>query len=604
MPRHYVRKTGAASYTTELLNTARQEVRVNKRSISEVSLNLGISRTTLTRYLKSNDDRLERKKLGTKTIFTPTEEQLLCQYILDCSKMFHGLTITKARELAYNYAVNLGRNVPNAWADTKIASKDWMAGFRGRNKTLSLRSPEATSLGRATAFNKATVGEFFENLGAVYSKEMLTPDRIFNIDETGITTVQKPQRVLATKGVKQLGQVVSAERGTTVTMVCCVSAVGQSIPPVYIFPRVNFKDHMLSGAPPGSKGFATVSGWMTNILFPEVLKHFISHMNSSKERKTLLLLDNHASHISCETIDVAKKHGVILLTFPPHCSHRLQPLDISVYGPFKTYYNSCLDNWMLSHPGQTVTIYHLAETSGSAYMKALTPSNITKGFMKSGISPYNKDIFDDQDFMSSAVTDRPLASPSEPQDADGSPLPPLPKAPPRKATTNRTRVKTAILTTTPTKCNTDDPTSSQIAIESKTKSMAVKRTRPIELSDSEDDDAITPVSTDSEEPDDNVAQEEPDLEVGRFVVVQFKVKNACVHYVGQIVEMVQNEMDVKVDFYRCNKNRFTKPEEPDCQFVEKDQIVMMLPPPMSAGRTERSLGGLGFAVKMAGFNMR
>lgn len=168
-----------------------------------------------------------------------------------------------------------------------------------------------------------------------------------------MSTVQKPQRVLAQKGTKQLGQVVSGERGTLVTMICCVNAAGQSLPPAYIFPRVHFKDHMLNGASPNSKGFATSSGWMTNELFPQVLQHFISHMNSSKDHKTLLLLDNHASHVSLDTIQIAKENGVVLLTFPPHCSHRLQPLDVSVYRPLKAYINSGLDSWMLSNPGKT-----------------------------------------------------------------------------------------------------------------------------------------------------------------------------------------------------------------------------------------------------------
>ena len=355
MPRHYQRTTTASAYTTELINTARHEVRVNKKSVSEVSRMLGISRTSLIRYLKTDN---ESKTLGRNTVFTKEDEKVLCQYILDCSKMFYGLSLQKSRELAYKYAVNLKKNVPSSWTTNSSAGKDWMDGFRKRNPQISLRSPEATSLGRATGFNKTTVEEFFKNLRSIYDTNNLTPDRIYNLDETGISTVQKPKKVLAEKGTKQLGQIVSAERGSLVTIVCCINAAGQSLPPAYVFPRVHYKDHMMTGSPPGSKGFANPSGWMTNELFPQVLDHFISHMNSSPECKTLLILDNHASHVSYDTINVAKQHGIILLTLPPHCSHRLQPLDVSVYGPFKFFYNTFLKNYMLAHPGQTVTIYN------------------------------------------------------------------------------------------------------------------------------------------------------------------------------------------------------------------------------------------------------
>ncbi|KAK4871440.1 hypothetical protein RN001_016455 [Aquatica leii] len=35
-----------------------------------------------------------------------------------------------------------------------------------------------------------------------------------------------------------------------------------------VFPMKNFKHHMLNGAPPGTLGLATPSGWMNGELFP------------------------------------------------------------------------------------------------------------------------------------------------------------------------------------------------------------------------------------------------------------------------------------------------------------------------------------------------
>lgn len=121
MPRNYQRKTTASTYTTELINTARHEVRNNNKSVSEVSRAMGIKRSSLIRYLKSDENS---KTLGRKTLFTTQEETVLCRYILDCSKMFHGLSITKTRELAYGYAINLGKKVPSGWTTSGQAGKD------------------------------------------------------------------------------------------------------------------------------------------------------------------------------------------------------------------------------------------------------------------------------------------------------------------------------------------------------------------------------------------------------------------------------------------------------------------------------------------------
>ena len=114
---------------------------------------------------------------------------------------------------------------------------------------------------------------------------------IFNLDETGITTEQNIPKVLAAKGLKQVGQITAAERGTLVTVCCCASALGKLLPPAMVFPRVHFKDHMIKGAPPGTLGLATQSGWVNGELFPRVLNHFIKHMVCSNENPAVVFMD-------------------------------------------------------------------------------------------------------------------------------------------------------------------------------------------------------------------------------------------------------------------------------------------------------------------------
>ncbi|KAJ8929237.1 hypothetical protein NQ314_018116 [Rhamnusium bicolor] len=84
--------------------------------------------------------------------------------------------------------------------------------------------------------------------------------RVYNLDETCTMTVQKSAKVLAVKGQKQIGKVTSAEKGTLISTCCIINAAGNSLPPIMIFPRVHFKQHMLVGAPTGTLGLATPSG--------------------------------------------------------------------------------------------------------------------------------------------------------------------------------------------------------------------------------------------------------------------------------------------------------------------------------------------------------
>jgi hypothetical protein len=97
--------------------------------------------------------------------------------------------------------------------------------------------------------------------------------------------------------MKQVGSVTSGERGINVTMIVAVNAIGNHVPPMLIFPRVHFKNHMLSGAPTASIGGANPTGWSKENLFIDYLKHFIACEKPCKEDPALPILDNHESHL-------------------------------------------------------------------------------------------------------------------------------------------------------------------------------------------------------------------------------------------------------------------------------------------------------------------
>ena len=54
-----------------------------------------------------------------------------------------------------------------------------------------------------------------------------------------------------------------------------------------------------------------------------------------------------------------------------------------------------------------MTIYDIAGVVGTAFPRAITPANILSGFRMSGISPFDRFIFNEDDFLPSAVTDMP-----------------------------------------------------------------------------------------------------------------------------------------------------------------------------------------------------
>lgn len=119
----------------------------------------------------------------------------------------------------------------------------------------------------------------------------------------------------------------------------------------------------------------------------------------------LVLLDNHESHLYLPVIDFCKDNDIVLLSLPPLCSHKLQPLDRSVYGPFKKFVNREMDQWMTMHPGSRMTIYDIPQIVAGALPDAVSPQNIMSGFNVSGIWPFDRNIFREDEFAPFLVTD-------------------------------------------------------------------------------------------------------------------------------------------------------------------------------------------------------
>ena len=408
------------------------------------------------------------------------------------------------------------------------------------------------------------------------------------------------------KGKKQVGSITSAERGELVTVVCAVNAAGNAIPPMFVFPRVRFKDDFMIGAPPGAKGASTRTGWMNEDTWPEFLNHLIQHTKCTPDHPILLILDNLKAHISLKAVEKAKSNGIVLLTLPPHTSHRMQPLDVTVFGPFKTLYSRALDGWLRSNPGKTVSIYQIAGLVNEAFLSAVTPRNVTSGFMSTGIFPYNRDIFPEEAFVPSMVSDQPnpdlqpaSTGPSTSDDPDG-PLPadeppaaddpladanpstargphgcaspadsdvprvpcrpgyvsprkilPLPKCPPR-AQNKRKRVKTAILTDTPEKETIEkayEERQKKLAGKkqnSKEKGKPKKKAPKKKIIDSSSEESDVPVPFDEfdkeSSEDERSDHGNTDLSVGDFVLVNFATKHRSLRYVGMVEKVEDDEI--------------------------------------------------------------
>jgi len=160
MPRTYHRKTDMGRVPHDAMFKAVRLVREEGLSVRRVAESEGVSKSALSRYvLKYQQDPNAHlaPNYGHSKIFTIEQEQQLAQYLETCSSMFHGLTPRNVRKLAYEMACMNNLAIPQKWVDKQQAGEDWFTAFLKRHPSPSVRSPEATSLARATAFNEHNI---------------------------------------------------------------------------------------------------------------------------------------------------------------------------------------------------------------------------------------------------------------------------------------------------------------------------------------------------------------------------------------------------------------------------------------------------------------
>jgi len=182
-----------------------------------------------------------------------------------------------------------------------------------------------------------------------------------------------------------------------ISLLACICADGSAIPPGLIY-QGESKDMMDSWLQDfdhsKDNAWFTVSekGWTDNSIGLAWLKRF----NNATQHKCgargwrLLVVDGHCSHLNMEWIDYCDKHRIILAIFPPHSTHRLQPLDVVIFSPLATAYSNALDGFLRDSLGFTyMTKRHFWRLFAASWDKALTEENITKAFESPGIWPVN-----------------------------------------------------------------------------------------------------------------------------------------------------------------------------------------------------------------------
>ena len=132
------------------------------------------------------------------------------------------------------------------------------------------------------------------------------------------------------------------------------------------------------------------SGWMesSNFLqwFSKMYVPAVKHLTP-----VVLFFDGHHSHISLELLKVTRSNDIHLVCLPPHVTHFIQPLDVSVFGPVKNEWRKILKMYQIETHASVITKEDFPSLLAKLYEKSFLPSHFKSGFRRSGLHSLKRD---------------------------------------------------------------------------------------------------------------------------------------------------------------------------------------------------------------------
>jgi len=372
----------------------------------------GVNRTTLSRRHRGITAP-RGATASSLALLSPAQKKVCIDYINELTK--RGIPPT-ARMVA-RFAAEISGKQPG---------KNWVNRFvRSAKKELASIFLTGFDLVRKKADNIYQYERYFElvcdplrpkfytNISQVDAKiaqYKVLRQNIYNMDEKGflIGVLQKTQRIYSVKELRKGLLKGAGQDGNRewITMIGTICMDGTPIPPAIIYQADSgdLQNTWLDEFDPKEHCcfFASSStGWTNENLGLSWLTCVFDGSTRTKARfgnaYRLLFVDGHNSHINMRFLDWCHDNKILVAVYPPHSTHRLQPLDVSLYSPLSSYYSQELDTWIFKTGGlSSMTKRAFFGLFWPAYQRAFTEENILSGWRKTGLYPFNPALVLDQ----------------------------------------------------------------------------------------------------------------------------------------------------------------------------------------------------------------
>lgn len=235
--------------------------------------------------------------------------------------------------------------------------KEWVCAFvAGHAEKLSGKVSRSVDYIWYLSFNDFTVLNLFEQITIVHnSRKIIRPSQICNLDETGFTPgrnldgVQKA-RVVTPSKLRDVTLRAEFSYNICISVLVAIFADGHGVLPAVVF-KGGREPSLSNGIVPRQVSNDVPESWRAFWRKEVALFDFylfvqwacalipLARAQVNAGEWIVLLYDALRVHVTCEVINALHMNCIAVVAMPAHTSDRMQPLDVSVFGPFKSFAN-------------------------------------------------------------------------------------------------------------------------------------------------------------------------------------------------------------------------------------------------------------------------
>ena len=245
---------------------------------------------------------------------------------------------------------------------------------------------------------------YFDLLREKIEQYHIEPRHMYNMDEKGfmLGVVGRSKRIFSRTSYEEGKRRSTIQDGSRewITLLACICADGSSLEPALIYQSTSgsIQDSWLQALDHETHQVrisSSSSGWTNNDVGLAWLKQVFDRGTKAKARSSyrLLILDGHGSHLTIDFIEYCDQNKILLAVYPPHSTHTLQALDVSMFKPLSTAYSNEVSAFMERSQGLTsMSKRDFFPLFYRAWQISFKETTILKAFEATGLSPFNPEV--------------------------------------------------------------------------------------------------------------------------------------------------------------------------------------------------------------------